>query len=354
VPGPDDVPDDPDPFADEVVAAMMREVAPDHEMTDATPIPEGTDAVYRVTAAGPGGSRDLVVKAAAFVSPEAFRVEPRLLALLDARTGVPVPSVVGRVDDHPDLPSPFFAMEYVADGEAREGEADALDADALARVARDAGRNLAALHDLASFDGFGQVRAARDAPARSPAIALPSGDGLAVADPGDSWRAKLTDTVHDRIDRVADGDRFADLAPDLRAWTDDRLPALAPRNVDPVLLHADYRLGNLLVDDSGGTVAVIDWGNVSTGHGVHDLALAEHYLSGRAPLGSDRRERIRAALFDGYGRDPRADDPDRYDAFLLAGQLDPLVWFDYWYRDLDADERDALADRFRGMVRSLL
>lgn len=327
------------------VRAMVRHLRPEWRVRDWTPADEGTDFVCFVDAEMPDGDCAVVLKAASFLDPESFRPEPRTLALVADRTDVPAPRVLGACDAHDDLPAPFFLMDRL-DGEQVAGP-DALAPGALDRLARDAGRNLADLHDAATWDGYGWLRCADD-------VDAPAGPGgLAPADPHDSWRERLRESAEPHLADLHP--RFADLEADLRAALDARLDA-APRRPEPVLVHGDYRYGNLLLDpESGATRAVLDWGNQSTGDAAYDLVFAEQYLCGWAGLGDPVRERVRDALRAGY-RERRAftADPARRDCYLLDSALAPLAWFGLWHRGQDADERDAAADRYRDVVRALV
>lgn len=328
-----------DPFSDSVVREMVAAVDPEISVRDVTPIVDGTDAVYRVDAE----TGRYVLKAAVFVDPPRFRVEPRMLALVNAHTDVPVPDVVGFVDDHDDFPAPFFLMEYVPDGQPYENVAG-LDTDALSRAARDAGRIHAELHDLGSFDAFGSVRPARAC--EHTALSLPDAtDGIGVVDPYDSWSDCFADMLDESLSEldpntpsdVTDG-RFDDVHPHLEARAESALETVRAGDPDPVLAHVDYRPGNLLLRETGDTVAVLDWGNVRVTSPAYCLANAEQYLCGRAALGSDRRTRVREALLSGYDRPLPDDFDDRYRAALFATGLAPLVWFDHWYGDDEETE----------------
>jgi len=333
-----------DPFSGSVVREMVAEIDPGIRVRDVTPIVDGTDAVYRVDAE----DGRFVLKAAVFVDPPRFRVEPRMLALVDEHTDVPVPTPVGFVDDHDDLPAPFFLMEYVPDGRPYENT-DGLDTDALSRTARDAGRIHAELHSVGSFDAFGSVRPARDCDRT--ALSLPSSDaGVGVVDPYDSWsdcfadmlEASLAELDPETPSEVTDG-RFADLHGYLETRAESAVETVRAGDPEPVLAHVDYRPGNLLLRENGDTAAVLDWGNVRVTSPAYCLANTEQYLCGRAPLESDRRERIHDALLSGYDR-PLPDDFDaRYRAGLFATALAPLVWFDHWYGE-DAERENRLRE----------
>ena len=350
---PSDDPDDPDPFDVSTVRAMLREAGVSADVRAVEAIDDGTDIVYRIATDGSEGEWEFVVKAQQFVTPAKFRVEPRMLEFVDARTEIPVPGVEGFVDDHDELPAPYFVMRYVQDGHGdQSGE---LPADGLKRLSREAGSNLAMLHDATSFDAFGTVVAARDAPENDPAIDLPSGSGLAVVDAHESWIDSLATVVDSTIDQIVNGDRFDDLVPELRDWADGEFAPLRGLDPEPVVLHTDYRPGNLRFRETGETIAVLDWGNISTGHAVYDVALTEQYLCDWAPLESDRRDRVRRSLVHGYGDDLRDGDlaSDRYDLYLLATALFPIAWFDLWYGGATDAQRAAIAADRRDLIREL-
>lgn len=308
---------------------------------------EGTDAVYFVTAETPDGIREAVLKVCEFVSPEAFRPEPRLLELMDRRTSIPVPSVFGVLDDHDELPAPAFLMER-----CRGSVVDPTDLDrgALGRVAREAGRHLGEIHAVGTFDGFGTVRLARDA-GRPASVALPDGEGLAVGDPHESWRARLAEVASMSLDDLHE--RFGDLEGPLRDAFEPKIAALP--DVEPVLIHGDYRLGNLLVNpETGATRAVLDWGNHTTGHAETDLASTEQYLSGWALPDADRRRFVREHLYAGYAEtndlDRNEGFRERRETYLLVVRTFPLVWFDLWYADADESERERIEARHRAAI----
>jgi aminoglycoside phosphotransferase (APT) family kinase protein len=344
-----------DEFADATLRRMVREIRPEWNLRDVAAADEGTDAVYFVTVETPQGSRECVLKVCEFLDPEAFRPEPHLMALVERRTSIPVPGVVGAVDDHDDLPAPFFLMDRL-DGEVRENEASDLPVEAVERLAREAGRNLGELHGVGDFEAFGPVRLARDAD-RSGSGAEVDGRTVTVGKAGvASWRA--------HFERIADAnfgdlhDRFADLEAPLRAFVEDRLDAL-DREFDPVLGHDDYRLGNLLVDaTTGETKAVLDWGNAHTTEVQYNLVLTEQYFSGWAPHDDPRRERVRAALREGYETTsdlPRPPDFERRrELYLATMRLFPMVWFSLWYGNASETVQEEIAEKHRRAAGELL
>ncbi|PSP78016.1 hypothetical protein BRC70_00565 [Halobacteriales archaeon QH_6_68_27] len=123
---------------------------------EATGIDAGGNETFRVTVETPDGRRECVLETS--TGGGNLDAEARLLRLLGGETDVPVPSVVGVVDEHPDLPAPFFLMERL-DGEQPPAEIPVAD---LTTYARDVGRYLGAVHELDAFDGYSPTVAARD------------------------------------------------------------------------------------------------------------------------------------------------------------------------------------------------
>lgn len=352
-----------DPLSREQLDRMVRDLRPEWRVRGATALEEGSDAVYALDVATGGGGeegapdRRAILKCAGFTDLGTPLVESRVLSLVAEHTPIPVPEVYGFRADHPDLASPFLLTEF------REGdtvEYRDLSPAAVERVAREAGRNLGHLHAFSvtppaglELDGYGGLvhddeDAGTDTDAGERGV-------VRVADPDVSWREWREEVLTFTFDRLADT-RFADDADWLRAAAERRLPSLDDVS-DPVLCHADYRYGNLLVDPGmGETRAVLDWGAVVAAPPLDDLVSTEQYLCGRAPLDSPDRRRVRSALRAGYESVRGAAlDPDRAerDCYLLLSQLAAMCWFPVWYADRDEAEKDRLAAQFRQFVRNL-
>jgi aminoglycoside phosphotransferase (APT) family kinase protein len=341
-----------DPLSRREVEAAVRAVEPEFRVADVTWCEDGSDVLYFVTVETADGRRDLVLKLCSYTDPEEFRVEPHLLDVLTERTSIPVPAMVGTVDDHPDLPTPFFLMER-CEGEHVTG--DELDLDAVGRVAREAGRNLGELHALGSFDRYGFLRCQRDDPDVRPGIDA-DGYTLGVGDPIDSWREWLLAEVEPMYGDV--DDPFDDLVPDLRSFVESNADLL-DSDGPTVLADVDYWYGNVLLDPgTGETRAVIDFGKMHTATAEYNLAITEQFLARFAPLDSDRRRRVREQLYAGYEETNALDRGDRFEErrayYLALTWLGPLTLFDDWYGPQYDGDPDELATRYRTALSELL
>lgn len=150
-----------------------------------------------------------------------------------AAQGVPVPPVVAHVvDGHgvSSLVTRFVAGETIARKILRDDQYGP----ARDRLADQLGRALARVH-------------------RIPADSVP---GLVALDPLESYRQ--------RLDEIGQPHPAFELA---FRWLEEHRPPAAAR---PVVVHGDFRLGNVIVD-ADGLAAVIDWELAHLGDPVEDL-----------------------------------------------------------------------------------
>ena len=352
----------PDPLSRPTVEALVSAIRPDWQLVDAEPMPESSDIVSAVTVANAGGSgetpteREAVLKcfrdaeALAFRTPERFLVETDLLDIVGRETELPVPVVFGVCESHEELPAPAFLMQRLA-GESASDLPIRETSEVGERFLRECGRALARIHELRSFDAFGDL------------VTASSGqdgfgsDGIAVENGASGWSDRLEDIVTGALDDV--DDRFADLEAPLRDYADDRLDSL-DLAAEPGLLHGDYRPGNLLADPATGELtALLDWGAAQAGDPRYELAWAVREFSNRAPVDSTVRRRVRETLLGAYEsergaafeRDAAFDRRQRF--YLAVTWITELGSFDLWWAGADESVRATRAEQLRQTVRSL-
>lgn len=346
---------------DDAVRGMVAALTDGWRVTGIERSAHGTDFVASLDVETPGGARGVVLKAttADLVPAPVARAEPRLLELVGRETPIPVPAVHGYRDAHPEYPAPFYLMDHV-DGANYEDDPTALGPAARERVVREAGRNLAALHELGPLEACGRVGVV---------------DGqLAVMDPADhpsygDYREAFLAHTGDALDALLDGgyfperaekpERFADLVPGVRAFLTEAVPAL-PEPAPPTYCHQDYRYGNLLVDpESGETRAVLDWANLGAADPAYNIASAESLLFDADEDGPERAATLRRALRDAYAdaRDGWTFDGDvreRLRVYRLGCRLHAMACLPLWYEDATTAERDERAAEHRAAVEAYL
>jgi aminoglycoside phosphotransferase (APT) family kinase protein len=166
-----------------------------------------------------------------------------------AAAGVPVPALL-EAGTHPELGSFIVVARVPGDVSPRRVSRRYAGGPRAARLTRQLGATLARIHaidasacpGLLEYDALDRVRAAVESlPIASPAF------------------------------------EFA-----LRRLTQDR-----PRQRPPVVVHGDFRLGNLVVDENG-LAAVLDWEAVHLGDPMEDvgwLCMRAWRFGGRPPVG---------------------------------------------------------------------
>ena len=206
-------------------------------------------ATWAFTAANGVGSRDLILRIG---PPDEIHAGMELEAAALTRaaaTGAPVPHVLVARDSAAALGNPFLVCDFV------EGETivrrihRALDAESRAALLGQCAEALAAIHR-----------------------ADPAGIGLEESDQLEAW--------HDQLDEM--GDTTATFE-----WAFRWLAAHRPPPSPTVLVHGDFRMGNLIVDSarlaagssarlaagsSARLAAVLDWELTHAGEVYEDLA----------------------------------------------------------------------------------
>ena len=355
----DEVPDARE-ISDATLEAMVRAVTPEWVLQEAIPADRGFCSVYRLTVVGDGVSRDLYLKASPDGRPWAIPTEARLQAVLAAHTSIPVPAVLGVVDDHETLPTPFYLMHAQPGEDVAYEHIARLEDDVLAQLARETGAYLAELHSVPAPDRFGHVR--HDGPTLSGGHPRDDPETLTVGEPREDWPSYLRERVDAELERHAES-RFSALTPELKRWFDARIDALEGP-FEPVLGRNDHGLHNLLIDpDTGEITAMLDWGYTLAVPAAFDVEFAAYLYSGAFLAGlpdvSDRRSLVREAMVSGY-RDATAKAPmRRLESVLTPEPLYEMlamvrIMNDFHHLSIPGETETAVRDRIVADAREIL
>lgn len=242
---------------------------------------------WSFTASTPTGERRLVLRRDPPTEPRPDIMRREALSVDAAhRHGVPGPELLDWSDEPNRLGAAYLLMTHV-DGEtiARRILRDPQYSVARDRLAADLGRAAALIHSVPDEE----------------VADLPVEDGVQIL-----WNRYL----------------FADeLRPVFELafrWLDDHRPSDTPA---PTLVHGDFRLGNVIVDESG-LAAVLDWELVHRGDPMEDLGylcIRAWRFGGPAPVAGVGGF---AQLFDAYeAAGGRPVDPERVRWWQVAGTL---------------------------------
>lgn len=320
--------------------AEAASAALDRRVVAVDPFTEGMNAVYRVRFVD---GDDAVLKAGTAQEGPELTSGALLAERLARETDVPVPAVLATVPAGDGVIDPaYYLMEFV-DGRRTPDVGD-LSPAAHERLAAEAGRHLAAIHDL-PYDG--------------PCGRLVAEDGRLVTTHGvDDWPDAFRREVDYLFEDVAD--RFGDLEPAIRAALDEFDGAVADRAVDRSILYRDYHAKNLVFapDDDADPVtrALLDFNFRLVGDAPLDVAIAEWTLADVPLGGTDRAERVRTTLRDAYvdarGGTRAAHFDATYPCYRLVPAFNHLRYFEYFSTFAREDDPAAFADRLRAFVRA--
>jgi len=226
--------------------------------------------------------------------------EHRIISAL-APTAVPVPPAVGLCTDDAVNGAPFYVMGYLDGHVLRDAKmAESLYAPEVRhRIGLELVDVLADLHGVdADAVGLGDLGRRDGYAARQ----LTRWYGQFQASTSETGRSvPLVDAVH------------------------DRLVTLIPPQQASSIVHGDYRLDNVLLDDGGRVIGVLDWEICTLGDPLADVGLLMVYWAepggqasalGVAPTtaaGFPSRDEMKARYAERTGR--RVDDLDFYVAF---------------------------------------
>jgi Ser/Thr protein kinase RdoA (MazF antagonist) len=232
---------------------------------------------------------DLTVVVKAYRTDEATVVEPHMLERVARETSIPVPRVIDAAASGTDDLPPYLVTEYVPGDAVRDPRALVRDYPdgVLDDVLTEVGRHLATLHESQQFASYGTLGVA--------------GDTVALREPSTTWREWFETAVRTQLDFLRES-AFSDLVADAHTWLDAHVGAV-PDTPDPVPVHDDFRVQNVLLDPdtaAARVAAIVDWENVISGARAYQLVQTEYLFLSGLDLPADREATLRKALYEGY------------------------------------------------------
>jgi aminoglycoside phosphotransferase (APT) family kinase protein len=216
------------------LAEVLRPVIGEVSIENLTALTGGASrTTWAFDAVGTDGRHALILRTG---PPDEVHAGMELEALAQQRAaaaGAPVPTILAADNSPAALGNPYLVCDAIAGETIVRRIQRALDDAGRDRLLRQCAEALAAIHR-----------------------ADPDGIGLQDTEQLAEWR--------DRLDQI--GDTTATFE-----WAFRWLAAHRPPPTPPRLIHGDFRMGNLIVDESG-LAAVLDWELVHIGEVYEDLA----------------------------------------------------------------------------------
>ncbi|MFO7793617.1 MAG: aminoglycoside phosphotransferase family protein [Candidatus Nanohaloarchaea archaeon] len=210
---------------------------------------------------------------------ERFNAEPEIYELIDQHTEVPSPEIIYSDFSEDELPA-FYIMEKI-EGENAAEVIEVLPAEKAEKLFYQYGKYLGELHESTSFEEHGLIFK----------------NGKLGTEKGfNYWEDSFRDLIKENIEFVKCAwDRPPEFSIEIK-----NLVKYLP-NAEPVILHHDNRLENLILQDDK-IEGFLDWSFTRAGHSEYDLVLAEYLLIdwdlSFRKIGNT--EDLRKKLFQGY------------------------------------------------------
>lgn len=344
----------------ETITEMVQRIEPAWEVREATPASKGHHIVYHLDVETGTGCNRYVLKGTPSGKPSTCGDEARMLVLLDAHTSIPVPDVLGVVDEHETFPDPFFLASRLQGTNHRRTALGDFSKAAIERLARSTGRHLATLHGLDAVDAYGFVTIDANETLDGGRASADIGQ-VTVPDPTHSWTDYLAAEA-DRMVASLEETQFGDLCSTVCPVLEAQIGRLTGE-FDPVIARIDQSLDNVLLDpETGAVTGLLDWEFCVAATPAYDLAFVEYSLNGghwaTVPGIPDYRKTIRTSLLDGYREVGPAHVVEQfhenYDHYALLACLHLMANFEDWcdQADVTDDQREAAVDPLRKRVES--
>lgn len=354
---------------DSEIEEMIELIQPEWNLRRSEFMEDGVSAIYRVGVDTETGLEEYYLKATPALPGEDIHprvdAEARLTECVRRHTEIPVPTVIGAVDAHEDVRTPFFLMESMP---GQDNDMDVLfdiSAETMAALAHETGRYIGQLHSLPTPNVTRFGKGITFDAETSLTGEQPSGDlsELTFPDGYASWRDRMADWIEDDLTVLAESDRFQDLvAPIERCLTE--LVEQLPDPKRPVVGRVDQGLWNVLTTQPcDSCMAWLDWGSLYAVPAAFDLAVVEYFLGGGPWMAlddvADYRADLKVALLEGYRTERGL--PDKYELQRRCYRLDTII---LTLAGLDSDEIkprhlpenrvDEAAEGMRAQVQELL
>jgi len=327
------------------IERMVQLVNPDWTLRDDTAESSGRHFTHRLRVDTGAGETRVILKASK--DDDSYCQEARLLAVLDGAKELPVASLHGVVDQHDDLPTPFFVMDELPGVSIHKSETDTLSKETLRQIAVSSGHQLAKLHQLNPIDEFGVISVSEGeslhggTPTSDPAM-------LSVTGGEASWAGHMEDSFDALLEALADS-QFGCISAEVSAAANSGVDGLrADDSFDPVVGRVEHSLDNILVDrDAGLVTGMLDWEFVASMTAANDLVFAGFWLSGGQwgllPSTPDYRDVVREGLLEGYQHTGKtgvlAEYRVHHECYEILQLLRTMVHFDGMFDAYGASEQ---------------
>jgi aminoglycoside phosphotransferase (APT) family kinase protein len=212
---------------------------------------------------------------------EDFKIEADVIELINMKTDIAVPEIITENFSDKELP-PYYLMEKI-DGYNPDDRFKYMPENVKKNLLKEAGRILGKLHAETEFDSVGNFYYTEK--------------GLKLREKK-VWSDTLFDSMGHHLTGL-ENTFFEPVIEEAENAFEKHKHLLDDIEFEPVLVHEDFRPGNLIIKDNE-IEAVIDWERALVGHNEYDLFKAERDFIDLKFKTENIREKYRGYLLEGY------------------------------------------------------
>ena len=288
---------------------------------------DGLNTVYQLT------SRDAVYILKERTNPENqitwFKAEPRIYEAISKNTDVPSPEIIYEDFSTENYRNAFYVMEKMP-GKNPQKMKDQLNQQDFEEIILQYGKILGKLHKVQVSDKYG-IQGFEDGKFTS-------------SEPNDKWSESIEGAMSAWKDKIEEN--WGE-PPEVK-YNSEKVKQVLPDKHEPVFVHDDNRLDNILLKGSEIT-GFIDWSTSWTGHKHYDMVRAKYLLIEWDLHFWDRQfneDKLEEKLYEGYKNEAELKRDERYrvneQIYRYASTLWLAAGFANWGQNLKPEEYEEM------------
>lgn len=297
---------------------------------------DGLNTVYCLS----GESKEYILKER--TNPENkiewFRAEPQIYKAIKDNTDVPSPEVIYQDFSTDSYENAFFVMEKMQGSNPQNMEEELTQSD-LEEIISQYGRILGKLHNVKVSNKYG-IQGFED------------GEFIS-SEPNEKWSESIEgamsswqDIIHDKWEN-----------PPNIEYSSEKIKELLPEKPDPVIVHSDNRLDNILLKGTDIT-GFIDWSTSWTGHKHYDIVRAKYLLIEWDLSFWDQdfdEEKLEQKLIEGYSQETGFEENEKYlkteKVYRYATTLWLAAGFANWGQNLGKEKHEEMRNEITQRIK---
>jgi len=269
---------------------------------------------------------------------EWFRAEPELYKAIKENTDIPSPEVVYEDFSTESYENMFYVMEKMSGFNPQNMEEELTQSD-FEEIILQYGRILGKLHNVKVSEKYG-IQGFEDGEFTS-------------SEPNEKWSESIEGAMSSWQDIIQDEWEN----PSNIEYSSEKIKELLPEKPDPVIVHSDNRLDNILLTDTDIT-GFIDWSTSWTAHKYYDIVRAKYLLIEWDLSFWDQdfdEEKLEQKLIEGYSQETGFEENEKYlkteNVYRYVTTLWLAAGFANWGQNLGEEKHEEMRNEITQRIK---